>query len=258
MTEEGIDDHHIFPDDYLKKSGVDVARTRNCILNRTLIDRKTNQMISNRAPSDYLKQIKDTDGFPFDAVLASHLLPTGEDSPLLADDFDSFLSWRQDRLWQQIKRVTGISEASDLEENETAGSVAVETIIITPQTEGRPPDLSGSHDFAVINEYGHNFDGYEVFGGSEALVKVAERVAANHDATGEWQGTIDELRGTLFFMLRQQRHWGYGADEGMSIDIMHPDGTTEEHRGEADLERLEEFRSLYTVIRDRWDEVDPG
>ena len=59
------------------------ARTRDCVLNRTLIDRTTNQMISDRAPSDYLAEIRNTPGFPFDAVLASHGLPTGADSPLL-------------------------------------------------------------------------------------------------------------------------------------------------------------------------------
>lgn len=57
MNEQGIDDHHVFPDDFLlKKKGVTVARARDCVLNRTLIDRTTNQMISNRAPSDYMAE----------------------------------------------------------------------------------------------------------------------------------------------------------------------------------------------------------
>jgi len=44
MNEEGIDDHHIFPSNYLEKEkGLKVARQRDCILNRTLIDRTTNQ-----------------------------------------------------------------------------------------------------------------------------------------------------------------------------------------------------------------------
>ena len=121
MEQEGIDDHHVFPDDYLAKvKGVTLARTRDCVLNRTLIDRKTNQMISNRAPSDYLSEIQQTDGFPFDQVISSHNLPVGHNSPLLTDDFDAFLDWRQDRLWQEIKRVTGMVSASDLELTEAA------------------------------------------------------------------------------------------------------------------------------------------
>lgn len=120
MNEQGIDDHHVFPDDFLqKKKGVALARTRDCVLNRTLIDRTTNQMISNRAPSDYLAEIRKTPGFPFNAVLTSHCLPAGENSCFWTDDFDVFLAWRQERLWQEIQQVTGLAEAADLEAEES-------------------------------------------------------------------------------------------------------------------------------------------
>ena len=116
MNEEGIDDHHVFPADYLEKlKEIKIAKHRDCILNRTLIDRTTNQIINNRAPSKYLEDIRKTPGFPFEEVLQSHWLPTGADSPLLRDDYEEFLNWREQRLWQEIKRVTGIAEASDLE-----------------------------------------------------------------------------------------------------------------------------------------------
>lgn len=113
---EGIDDHHIFPADFLEKQkDIKLARTRDCVLNRTLIDRTTNQMISNRAPSDYLTEILNTEGFPFDAILSSHCLPTGDNAPFWTDDYDAFLAWREARLWQEIKLVTGIIDATDLE-----------------------------------------------------------------------------------------------------------------------------------------------
>jgi hypothetical protein len=116
MAEQGIDDHHVFPSKYLEtKKDIKPARQRDCVLNRTLIDRTTNQMISDRAPSDYLAQIRDTPGFPFDAVLISHSLPTGQDSPFWTDDYEAFLTWRQSRLWDEIKRATGLTEAADLE-----------------------------------------------------------------------------------------------------------------------------------------------
>lgn len=116
MSDEGIDDHHIFPDNYLKqKKSISSSRLRDCILNRTLIDRTTNQMISNRAPSDYMAEIRNTEGFPFDLVLKSHYLPIGDHSPFWNDDYNSFLEWRQKQLWEEIKRVTGILEADDLE-----------------------------------------------------------------------------------------------------------------------------------------------
>lgn len=116
MNEEGIDDHHVFPSNYLEKEkGIKASRHRDCILNRTLIDRNTNQIINNRAPSKYMAEIRNTSGFPFDAVLASHWLPSGSDSPLWNNDYEGFLMWREKRLWQEIQRVTGITAASDLE-----------------------------------------------------------------------------------------------------------------------------------------------
>ena len=117
MAEEGIDDHHVFPAAYLERSGIAQARMRDCVLNRTLIDRTTNQMISDRAPSDYLADIRNTSGFPFENVLASHLLPAGADSPLLCDHYENFLAWRQEHMWQEVRRVTGATVAADLEAN---------------------------------------------------------------------------------------------------------------------------------------------
>jgi hypothetical protein len=115
MTEHGIDDHHVFPAAYLERSSATPARTRDCVLNRTLIDRATNQMISDNAPSNYLARIRSTEGFPFESVLDSHILPAGPDSPFWRDDYEGFLAWRQERLWQEIQRVTGAKIAADLE-----------------------------------------------------------------------------------------------------------------------------------------------
>ena len=119
MQEQGIDDHHIFPAKFLERSGVTQSRVRDCVLNRTLIDRTTNQIIGDRAPSDYLARISNTPGFPLDAVLASHCLPVGTNSPLFKDDFESFLAWREELLWERIRQVTGVMEAADLEAEET-------------------------------------------------------------------------------------------------------------------------------------------
>ena len=120
MTDEGIDDHHVFPSNYLEtEKQIKSTRIRDCVLNRTLIDRTTNQMISARAPSDYLNEMRKTPNFPFDAVLASHYLPTGPDSPFLTNDYEAFLAFRETRLWDEIKRVTGAITASDLEAEES-------------------------------------------------------------------------------------------------------------------------------------------
>jgi hypothetical protein len=116
IEQEGIDDHHIFPAAYLEKNKeIKESKRRDCVLNRTLIDRTTNQIISDCAPSDYLDQIRRTPNFPFDRVLASHCLPTGAESPLLSNNFEAFLTWRQEKLWSEIKRVTGLKDATQLE-----------------------------------------------------------------------------------------------------------------------------------------------
>ncbi len=63
----------------------------------------------------FRQRIRKTEGFPFDAILSSHCLPTGDNAPFWTDDYDEFLHWREARLWQEIKLVTGISDATNLE-----------------------------------------------------------------------------------------------------------------------------------------------
>lgn len=116
IDQEGIDDHHIFPASYLEKEKrITESKRRDCVLNRTLIDRATNQMISDRAPSDYLKEMAETPNFPFNSVLHSHCLPTEDDSPLMSDNFEAFLTWREAKLWKEIQRVTGLKDKAELE-----------------------------------------------------------------------------------------------------------------------------------------------
>jgi hypothetical protein len=103
-----VDDHHVFPQGYLNPRGVPPV-LRDSILNRTLIDKITNIRIGKRAPSDYLSEIAAAWGSPtaVDELLNSHLLPSAESSPLLRDEFDVFLSWRESRLVREIESVTG-------------------------------------------------------------------------------------------------------------------------------------------------------
>ncbi len=120
IREHNVDDHHIFPDAYLGHRDVP-KKLRDCVLNRTLIDRKTNLMIGARPPSRYLKDVRDSLGQEkFDELLASHLLPAGDDSPFWKDDFDGFLTWRQESIWRDIKKSTGAIGATDLLSDEIA------------------------------------------------------------------------------------------------------------------------------------------
>ncbi len=116
IVERGVDDHHIFPYAYLgRQLNPPAVRLRDCILNRTLIDAKTNKGISDRAPSDYMQEIREElESGSFGELLDSHLLPAGPDSPLWRDDFEGFLEWRQEAFWQEIRHVTGAKEATEL------------------------------------------------------------------------------------------------------------------------------------------------
>lgn len=116
IVENYIDDHHIFPDNYLRKIAPTIpARLRDCVLNRTLIDRATNQRIRDRAPSDYLKEVCDAlREDTFRKLLSSHFIQGDTNSPIWSNDFAAFLTQRQEELWTQIKDVTGVTEHTDL------------------------------------------------------------------------------------------------------------------------------------------------
>jgi hypothetical protein len=117
ITGYRIDDHHVFPRAYLDRHGM-TARLRDCVLNRTLIVRTTNKSLHTRAPADYLEQIRRTLGAgTFQELLQSHLLPSEPDSPLWRNDFERFLARRQEMVWQEIQRVTGLSQATPMLED---------------------------------------------------------------------------------------------------------------------------------------------
>ena len=112
-----VDDHHIFPAAYLAQGGIQ-GSLRDSILNRTLIDRQTNQGIGMRSPEDYMSEIKgEWDSLTdFEGLLSSHLLPSGEHSPLIANDFEGFLQYREERLIDAIEQVTGVPVTRDSSE----------------------------------------------------------------------------------------------------------------------------------------------
>ena len=98
-----LEDHHIFPNDYLRKNWAEVHDSLDsvvaidCVVNRTLIPKLTNVRVSNKPPSKYLGEIKARN--PNIATpLKSHLL--SED--LLSGDYDKnydyFLDERSDEI----------------------------------------------------------------------------------------------------------------------------------------------------------------
>ena len=106
LASSGIDDHHIFPAHYLDLQGVE-PRKRDCVLNRCLIDRETNQRISCSDPSHYMAELRNEPGFPMETVLASHLIPHGAESGIWTDDFELFLEQRLFLIAGAITKVVG-------------------------------------------------------------------------------------------------------------------------------------------------------
>lgn len=105
VTTGEVDDHHIFPKNFLESIlGIDDKTLLNCVINRTLIDRLTNQEISDKAPSEYLKNV--IHNVDLDGILQSHLIPFGPSNPMLKNDYSTFIEMRADLLMNEINRVT--------------------------------------------------------------------------------------------------------------------------------------------------------
>ncbi len=107
FLKEEIDDHHVFPEAYLRKKKPKQEReTIDCVLNRALIDAYTNrQFIRDNPPSIYLNEIEKQIGKgTLVNILKSQLLPTG--SSLFQDDFERFLVEREQSIVKEIKQVT--------------------------------------------------------------------------------------------------------------------------------------------------------
>jgi len=110
---ERIDDHHVFPRAFLRELGRPTEL--DSVLNHVLIDRDTNVRIGKNPPSKYLAEIRRALGTSIGTVLTSHSLPAGTDSPLMKDDFESFVTWRLEHLEELLAEKTGRRGTPDLE-----------------------------------------------------------------------------------------------------------------------------------------------
>jgi hypothetical protein len=107
---ENVDIHHIFPQDWCKKHGIP-ASVYDSVINKTPLSYRTNRIIGGAAPADYLGKLEtgnaQTPAIPpanLDHYLHSHLI---DPSLLRANDFNAFMSDRQNRLLKLIELATG-------------------------------------------------------------------------------------------------------------------------------------------------------
>mgnify|MGYP006273198919 CR=1 FL=1 len=136
--DEAVDIHHIFPQSWCSKNGIDPKRF-DTIVNKTPLAYRTNRIIGGGAPSRYLARLEDgaADTPPLgrdmlDACLRSHAI---EPELLRADDFDAFLADRSQRLLALISRATGHplvaldaapEEGDDVGDTDIVASVSIE------------------------------------------------------------------------------------------------------------------------------------
>ena len=107
--DEDTDIHHIFPQAYCE--GVKLPmRKWNSVVNKTPIYASTNRSIGGRAPSEYIKTMKNK-GLSDDQVvnaISSHKINY---VLLAADDFDAYFVDRAIKLLNRIEKATGKSIA---------------------------------------------------------------------------------------------------------------------------------------------------
>lgn len=108
--DESVDIHHIFPQDWCRKQGIDV-KVFDTIINKTPLGYRTNRILSGAAPSKYIERLqtgtKDAPSIEpsvVDRYLASHAIDPGL---LRADRFADFMEDRERRLLALISKATG-------------------------------------------------------------------------------------------------------------------------------------------------------
>lgn len=107
LKDKKIDDHHIYPKAYLETIGINQSHRRDCVVNRTLIDRTTNQLIGKRPPCDYVSDIEGNLGKEtFNDIVRSHLIAKDSES-FYKESYDDFIEHRLEILRQAIEQATG-------------------------------------------------------------------------------------------------------------------------------------------------------
>jgi hypothetical protein len=134
--DEGVDIHHIFPQDWCESKKIDV-KVYDTVINKTPLSYRTNRIIGGVAPSKYLAKLevgaKNANGqivnppIPaavLDTYLTSHCISPAH---IRADDFDSFMKERRKALLRLIATATGHS-VSEVEESREEGEELSEEV----------------------------------------------------------------------------------------------------------------------------------
>lgn len=103
ITFHELDDHHIFPQKFLKSKLKLTGGEANTIVNRTLIVDSTNRKISSKSPASYLESTIPTKHRK--SILASHLIGADAVKAMAAEDYDAFRAARERALISKIEEL---------------------------------------------------------------------------------------------------------------------------------------------------------
>lgn len=101
-----LEDHHIFPRSKAKQ--FNAGDEIDSILNRTLIFNKTNQLFTNKNPSEYLTEImedQNIDKIELQQRLSTHLISSSAFEYLINDNFTGFIKEREKTIREEFKKL---------------------------------------------------------------------------------------------------------------------------------------------------------
>jgi len=128
--DEDVDIHHIFPQDWCGKQGIE-PKVYDSIINKTPLSYRTNRRIGGVAPSVYLQRLEagQKDDPPISPAFMDGYLQTHCIDPKLlrGDSFEKFMSDRERRLLALIAKATGhdiVAASGPTDEQEVPDSIA--------------------------------------------------------------------------------------------------------------------------------------
>ena len=112
--DEQIDVHHIFPQKWCQKKQIP-REEYDCVLNKTALSARTNRIIGDKAPSDYLRKIQSAAGIQearMNEILLSHRI----DSEVIRNnDFHTFLNLRRESIIKLIESAIEKTVVNDMD-----------------------------------------------------------------------------------------------------------------------------------------------
>lgn len=104
FTSFQLENHHIFPNAYLRQLDFD-KQDRKSVADITFLPRNINNEISDTAPSEYFSKYQDRDDF--DKVMYSHFIPYDEGSAIWTNDYEKFLDQRCTVIMEKVRELIG-------------------------------------------------------------------------------------------------------------------------------------------------------